>query len=164
MTFVKMGDGYWEWDKDRMMLYNYNDGHTYIDENSEEWAAATTCEADSWHDLYVKTGFNPLVIPYYLARDAWLSPEGEFHEGPVHDFWAEKIMEILFGEDGSFDYCSDYLKEQGWVKLTTSVMLNYYIEDGMYDHLTMAQKESMSLWADVYGLSEVFDEALNFAF
>lgn len=164
MTFVKIYDVYWKWDKEHMKLYNYHHGHNYIDENSEEWAAATICEADSWHDLYVKTGYNPLIIPYYQARDAWLSPQGEFYEGTAHSLCAERIVEMLLGNSESYEYCSDFLIERGWVKLTTSVMLNYYIEDGMYDHLTMAQKESMSLWADVYGLSEVFGEALNFAF
>ena len=60
--FVKLsGSAWWyRWDEDRFVLKNFRGGWRDIDENSDEWMLSTIIEADSWHDLYVKTGFNPL--------------------------------------------------------------------------------------------------------
>jgi hypothetical protein len=62
MKFVKLsGQSHWyEWEEFNMKLRNFKGGWRDIDENSDEWMLSTIMEADSWHDLYVKTGFNPM--------------------------------------------------------------------------------------------------------
>jgi hypothetical protein len=60
MKFVKLsGQSHWyEWEEFNMKLRNFKGGWRDIDENSDEWMLSTIMEADSWHDFYVKTGFN----------------------------------------------------------------------------------------------------------
>lgn len=152
MTFVKpFGEtGYWEWDKARMRLYNYHCGHHDIDENSDEWMHAHLVEAKDWHDLYMKTGFCPLYVSY-MERDMWVDPDGGCYEGLAHEVCAEDIGEVLWGRD---DVDGDELIRLGWIKLTTSGMLTYYLDYGMYDHITYEQERVIRAWAEYWGVKE----------
>ena len=156
MTFVKLSGqhGWWEWDRDRMRLYNYDCGHTDIDENSDEWMGATLLEADDWHDLFVKTGYCPLYAPIW-KNDLWVDIDGRTYEGMAHEVCAEDIGEILWGRD---DVDGDELIRLGWIKLTTSGMLTYYIDYGMYDHITMEQEDVIRRWAADHGVKEFDNE------
>ena len=148
--FVKLlGSDWWhKWDEERFVLKNFRGGWRNIDENSDEWMLSTIIEADSWHDLYNKTGFNPMIEDH-PPRDAWLDREGNFYEGTTHELCAEQIFEILFGQEwGDYNYsAADALVANGWVKLTTSPMLPYYIEYGMYNCLSYNQVVSIREWA-----------------
>ena len=158
--FVKLSgsDWWYRWDEDRFVLKNFRGGWRDIDENSDEWMLSTIMEADSWHDLYLKTGFNPMW-EFEPPRDAWLDREGNFYEGTAHELCAEQIIEVIWGyEWGSYNYsAADNLVANGWVKLTTSAMLPYYIEDGMYDCLSEAQVHAIRQWASDWRI-HLFDD------
>ena len=146
MKFVKLcGDEYWYlWEEFDMKLRNFKGGWRTIDENSDEWMLSTIIEADSWYDLYKKTGFCPMLVPNW-THDVWMDTLGNTYEGDGHEWCAEKIGEILFGvPDTSGD---DLIQLYGWIKLTTGPMLKYYFDEGMYDHLSMEQVPALREWA-----------------
>ena len=133
--FVKYADdnNYLMWDEKRMRLVNFNHGHYDIDENDPAWINAAVVDALDWHDLFIKTGYNPLECTYE-DRDLWVAPDGHCYDGRAHLICAEKLMKIICGSED--DFAEDRLREDGWIKLTTSFMLEYYIRDGMYNNLT----------------------------
>jgi hypothetical protein len=146
MKFVRLyGDEYWYlWEEFDMKLRNFKGGWRTIDENSDEWMLSIIIEADSWHDLYKKTGFCPMLVPNW-THDVWMDTLGNTYEGDGHEWCAEKIGEILFGvPDTSGD---DLIQLFGWIKLTTGPMLKYYFDEGMYDHLSMEQVPALREWA-----------------
>lgn len=153
MKFVKLyGHNFWyEWDEFNMRLRNFRGGWRDIDENSDEWMLATVMNADSWHDLYLKTGYNGMM-ERFPPRNAWLDREGYFYEGTAHEYCAEKIVEVVYGwtDDDYFGSAADILVGNGWVKLTTSAMLPYYIESGMYECLSYEQVRAIREWANDY--------------
>ena len=64
----------------------------------------------------------------------------------------KKIVEVVYGLQ-SADYvgsASDILVGNGWIKLTTSAMLPYYIQDGMYYCLSYDQVRAIREWANDY--------------
>lgn len=160
MTFVKLfGDyGYYHWDKEQMRLYNFRGGWRTIDENSEGWGKATTIEAESWHRLYLITGYCPLMVDLY-ARDAWMDTDGNLYEGDGHSYWAERISEFLFGYNSEYDIydpADELVEVYGWVKITTSLMLPYYISSGMYDNLNYEQRDTLRKWAIIHDKIDLF--------
>ena len=48
------------------------------------------------------------------------------------------------------EQAEDFLRERGWVKLTTSLMYQWYEKDGMYDHLTKKQSKAYKQWLDYH--------------
>ena len=153
MKFVKLcGEEYWYlWEEFDMKLRNFKGGWRTIDENSDEWMFSTIIEAENWHELYLKTGYNGM-LELFPPRDAWLDREGNFYDGVAHELCAEKIIEIVYGWTDN-DYVgssADVLVANGWVKLTTSAMLPYYIEDGMYNCLSYDQVCAIREWANDY--------------
>ena len=146
MTFAKLDAHhyYLRVDYEKMRLYNYKGGWQDIDENSEDWMFATLVEADSWRDLYLKTGYCPVAC-FYAERDIWMDPDGATYEGDGHELYAEKIGEILFGVE---ECCGDDLIRYGWIKLTTGPMLPIYLERGFYDNITYEQERTIRKWAD----------------
>ena len=85
-----------------------------------------------------------MEVPIW-TRDVWMDTEGRTYEGLAHELCAEKIGECMFGlPDMSGD---DLIQLYGWIKLTTGGMLRYYLEDGMYDHLSMEQVPALREWA-----------------
>ena len=156
MTFVRLfGDShYYHWDKDKMKLYNFHNGWRTIDENSEQWMNAWLIEADDWHDLYIQTGYCPLFTDSW-RHDVWVDTEGNFYEGDGHSLCAEKICEVLFGYDENvslYDPSDCLIDWYGWIKLTTSPMLTYYLEDGLYDHITQEQVNAIKEWSNKNGI------------
>lgn len=139
MTFVLLKpwngepDGaWWEWRRDRMRLVNFRGGGFNIDENADYWALAEIHEEfGSWHDLYVATGFNPLVEDID-AFDVWISPEGQYFDGNAHAVAAEGIVPLVYGVDID-DPCfignaETFLEEHHWIKATRSFMWQVYLE------------------------------------
>ena len=145
MKFVKLyGEEYWyEWKEFNMKLHNFKGGWRNIDENSDEWMLSTIIEADSWHDLYKKTGFCAMSCPLW-TQDVWMDLDGNTYEGDGHEWCAERIGSILYGNE---DISGDDLIELGWIKLTRGIMLRHYIQNGMYDHLTHEQVTNLREWA-----------------
>ena len=85
----------------------------------------------------------------YKNNDVWLAPDGEFYEGRAHSLYATYIVKQLYNrecDDFGMYTSEDFLIKHGWVKLTTSAMMEYYAKDGMYDHLTEIQESAKSLW------------------
>lgn len=103
MKFIQYPDQdfWWEWNTERMEAYNYNGGHHSINENG--LGDCKYIEAKDWHDLYLKTGYNPMECDVY-ERDVWISPEGVYYYGDAHAVQAEHICEIIYGQWFSIDY------------------------------------------------------------
>ena len=158
--FVKLsGQHHWYlWDEDKFVLRNFRGGWRNIDENSDEWMLSTIVSADSWHDLYEKIGYNPM-LEQTPPRDAWVDCDGNFYYGDAHELCAEQILDVLYGlEWGEYNYSAgDNLVAHGWIKLTTSAMLPYYLEYGMYDHITSKQEDAIRRWSKDWGI-RLFDE------
>ena len=146
--FEKYSQAYWEWDEEKMRLYNYHGGWHEVDENSEDWLEGTMIEANDWHDLYLKTRFCPVETDMY-ERDAWLSPDGKFYEGEGHMVCAEWIVEILYGLK-DYDMAEYYLIERGWFKVTTTFMWGLYLADKPYFEMTQAQMDSLYDWCRIH--------------
>lgn len=155
MIFVKLKGqyDYFEWDESRMRLYNYFCGYQDIDENSEGWMYAGVVKAEDWHDLYRKTGYCPLYATPYES-ELWVDPYGTCYLGEAHEVAAKDIGEILYGVE---DYSGDALIAEGWIKLTVYGMLTYYVDYGMYDHITMEQEQVIRQWANIHGVKEFED-------
>lgn len=138
---------WWVWNVSSMRLSNYNLGGTDIDENASYWATAEKHpEIRSWHELYKKTGYNPLQATIH-AFDVWISPEGEFWGGDAHMVAAKKISEIYYGYqcDDYSGECETYLIDHGWLKATRSAMWPYYLRDNEETAWTTTPEAFMSL-------------------
>lgn len=141
-------NSWWEWDTDRMRAYNIHGGWHNINENL--LGDCECIECDSWHDLHQKTGFNPLVSAEF-TRTGWISPEGEFYPCEAHECDAETIYELIYGEEHC--YYSDKMIELGWIKVTTSLMFDIYVNQGLYlePHSREAER-TFARWCDEYGM------------
>ena len=153
MNFLKYaGDDYWwKWPDGGITVFNFNGGHHDINENSERFINGTIIQADNWHDLYLQTGYMPLQV-HEPKRDMWISPEGEMFECEAHEVAAKQILKVIYGEtldDDLWTY-GDTLIARGWIKVTTSLMYNNYVLDGMYDNMTTAQLLAWYDWHRKY--------------
>ena len=125
-----------------------------IDENSPEWINATIVEAEDLHDLYLKTGYSDLLR---APRETclWLDPEGQCWKGDCHTIDAENIVEVLYGTDVLESVetdAADFLIDHGWVKLSATLMLQYYCESHMYGNITAAQARTIKDWCDYFSV------------
>ena len=148
MTFLNIFDSWYEWDKESMHMYSYGGSWCEVDENSSDFLNALTLEADSWHDLYLKTGFNPLRCDEYTA-DVWVDVNGDFFTGDSHEVQARSLCEIVYGVTDN-NYGGDYLLKRGWIKLTTGFMLRAYKRSGMYDNINKHQSVAIIKWCDIH--------------
>lgn len=145
MIFVQLSNGeWWEYDNQHDRLYNIRGGRTYADESDFQ----RTLHLDSWHDLYLQTGFNPLV-DNELWHCGWLAPNGDFYPCEAHECDAEYIYLLIYGEEHG--YYSDLMLKQGWKKITNSLLFDYYLRDGMYDSFyCRAQEDTFNEWCKIY--------------
>ncbi len=120
-----------------------------FDENDPSYAKSEIIEAEDWHDLFKKTGYSGLCRDI-TAKDLWVDREGGCWEGLAHAVAAQEIVEDIIGEDLDLAKAEGYLVDNGWVKLTTSFMLDYYINDGMYDYITTDQARTIKEWCDFH--------------
>ena len=141
MEFIKYNKNYYEIYKGK--YFNYHDGYINIPRAVIE--TTPVLYYDSWHELYKATGYAPNRCSTNVA-DAWVAPDGTFYEGRAHAVEAEYIVEIIYGLDLDLGESEDYLREHGWVKVTTSLMSDWYEADGMYKNLTRAQYEQINIW------------------
>lgn len=98
---------------------NFKGGFNYIDENSNEYMEAVVIEADSWADLFAKTGFDPTQLEDFQPN-MWIAPDGTMHEGDGHSVIAEDIAEIWYDwNEDSDQYSAEYrLEYMGWIKVS----------------------------------------------
>lgn len=79
----------------------------------------------------------------------WVSPDGEYYNGDAHENRAVEILEEIYGiTDDDYDYASDKLEELGWIRLTSSLLWDYRIEDGYFRDrdITQKQLDALSDW------------------
>lgn len=148
--FLKLKDSTdWMLYEDDGFLSNIRGEGSYVRKDSPEWNEAVIDESISWYELCKKYSYYPTETTY-RSRDVWLSPDGRFFEGRCHAVEAEYICEYMFNKHVSihaWDTWDDFLIDEGWVKLTTTLMYSCYIENGMYKNLTDEQKKSARIWA-----------------
>lgn len=151
MRFIQLqGDTDWYLLEDDGYLSNYKEGGFYPDENSPEWMNATTAHYDSWYELCQAEHYYPTHTTY-KTNDVWLAPWGEFFDGYAHEVAAQAICDYMYGQNERLYAAGDYLIERGWIKLTTSLMLGIYENNGMYDNMTWEQQEAAHYWALAHG-------------
>lgn len=156
MTFLKYknSEDWWELvdQKGELVAYNYLGGWHNVDENSEEYMYGTVVTLNNWNHLYERYGY----CPFYTEepkRDMWIAPDGKMYDcGAIgaHEVTAQYLLEIIFDEDEGLFVSGDKLIDYGWVKVTTSLMYQYYHESGMYDAMTDEQWISYQLWKEKY--------------
>lgn len=140
--------------EDGLFAYNYNGGWHKINENSEKFMYGTIVTLDDWIHLYKLYGYCPFLtqIP---TTDMWIAPDGKMYDCGscgAHELTAQNIIEIFFDQDEEFWDSGDKLIGYGWVKVTTTLMYQYYHESGMYDSMTDEQWVSYQLWREKYRL------------
>lgn len=162
MKFIKLGRDWYEFDIQRMRAINYNCGHFDIDENSPEYIEAKLGDFVSWHDLYLETDYDPLIGE--VCHCGWISPYGDFYPAEAHAVTAADICDILYGLDFDDIYdASSYLHKRGWVRVTTGVLMEYYIRDGEYDNVRKEQYFTLTDWAQKYAINELTERSDPFA-
>lgn len=152
MLFIQEigSDIWWEYDRYSNRLYNYYGGYHEAASDTKEWQYIKRIEAPSWHALYLKTGY--CCLERGLDRNIWLSPEGTAYPCESHTVTASAIVDVIYGiSDMTFP--DDYLISKGWVKITTSEMLDYYISQGYYKNLTKAQIKTIREWCSYYKIA-----------
>lgn len=158
MKFLKYPDGYWwEWDAGNMWAFNVRGGGHNINENELGECEFLNCE--SWHDLYIKTGFNPLKSD--ITGTGWISPAGEFYPCDAHEIDAIKILEVIYGiETDCLTWGGDELISKGWIKVTTSCMFEIYCEEGLYNKpMTHQQRKAFREWMAKNDMTERYHSA-----
>lgn len=141
MYFLKnFQNEWWELDKEKMKVFNFNGGSRNI--TKQELESSEMLECSGWHELYKKKRWNPLE-ENVKWNDVWISPDGRFYNGEAHDNRAEEILEIIYGEI-DVTWSGDRLEELGWVRATTSLM--WEIRADYWNDKKITQKLYDALW------------------
>lgn len=90
----------------------------------------------------------------YKRGISWLSPEGKFYFADSHTidaaFIARDILGIEIDDDDIFFFMekdwAGILINLGWIKLTNSLLFDYYKDMGLYNKMTNDQAESFDKW------------------
>lgn len=135
MFFIQLENGeWWEYDTKRFRLYNIRGGHTSADNID----LSKVIHFESWHDLYLQTGFNSLK-ENKMWHCGWISPTGDFYPCEAHELEAEYIYSLIYG--GEHGYYSDKLVKLHWIKVTDSLMFDLYARQGDYDSFYSREQE-----------------------
>lgn len=147
MLFIQIDNGeWWEYDTKHSRLYNIRGGHTSLEGDVSMYK---TIHLDSWHDLYIETGFNPLKGDDDLWHCGWIAPNGDFYPCEAHEVDAEFIYGLIYGDEHAF--YSDRMIELGWKKVTNSIMFEYYKDAGQYTTFqSPRQKDIFLKWCRLY--------------
>ena len=153
MIFARIKRDWYIINSDNNRLYNFAGG--WMDYSSNEKNIEETAIATNWLDFFDISGYCPFEL-FDLEGDMWIAPDGRMFKGEAHTLWADKIYDFFYRYINKYDLsfnAEDFLIKQGWIKVTTSLMLDYYIIDGMYSNMTNSQQEIMSKWTDKYNTS-----------
>lgn len=87
----------------------------------------------------------------YKRGICWLSPDGKFYFAESHTVDAAFIARDVLGMevDDIYFYKEDYvgiLVKLGWIKLTNTLLFDYYKDMGLYNKMTNDQAESFDKW------------------
>ena len=100
--------------------------------------------------------FPVIIVNPEDREDIWVDPDGICY-GHIerirfpHDLLADALCLKVFRKPSCwFGNNSDYLIACGWIKLTCSELSKYYILDGLYKHMTDAQKETKKKYDDFH--------------
>lgn len=133
---------WWEFDKEKMVAFNYDGGYNYVKEESLE--QSEICEYQDWHELYLAKHFCPLEVNIKW-KDVWISPEGKFYNGEAHENKAEEILEIIYGEI-DVPWTGDRLEELGWVRATRTLMWDVRFDEWTDKYITQKQYDALWDW------------------
>ena len=122
-----------------------------ISKNIEDFNIKEQFDSDNWYLLCKNKHYYPTITDENNI-DVWLSPDGYYFNGKAHACEAEYLCEYLYDKKMSINMAEDYLLRMGWVKLTTSLMSQFYENEGMYDNLTDRQKDSFKKWKDAHNI------------
>ena len=140
---------WWRWDVEKMCAYNYNGG--FHDVHDDMLLNAECFECNSWHELYLTKHFCPLEVGIW-ENDIWISPEGKYYGGKAHEVAAERLLELIYGED--VDYCAgDKLESYGWVRATTSLMWSIRFDEWKDKCLTQKQYDALYDWCKYHKMN-----------
>ena len=147
MIFIKESNGsWWELNKDKMEAFSFEGGFHNI--SDEQLRSSETCECDSWHDLFVLTGWCPLEVNIRWSN-VWIAPNGKFFNGDAHDNRAEDILEVIFGEE-NVDWPGDRLEEMGWIRATTSLMWEVRFEEICEKEVAQGTFDALWDWCQLH--------------
>ena len=88
-----------------------------------------------------------------LTSDGWINPQGEFFPCDVslsHEINAEPLLLKYYGIESAV--CGDKLIERGWIKVTTSLMFDIYMGNGLYNEMNEEQAETFEAWRGKYDM------------
>lgn len=153
MTFVKLWNKWYEWpNRNELRFYNRRHGFiSIVDEKVPEWSNVIIMEYEDWHDLYEHEHFSWMLADI-RDHELWIDQDGNYWGGDCHEVDAEYILEDIFGIDIDLMAAGDALVKAGWIKAQTSLMTQYYVENGMYDNLTTAQYISLANYCEEHGI------------
>lgn len=135
---------WWEFDKEKMIAFNYSGGYNYV--NEESLVQAEICEYQDWHELYLAKHFCPLEVDIKWG-DVWISPEGIFYNGDAHENRAEEILEIMYGET-DVPWTGDRLEELGWIRATRTLMWDVRFDEWVGKTITQKQYDALWDWCE----------------
>lgn len=143
MLFIKNEKNeYWELDKDKLMVFNFDGGFHNITQQFLQ--SSEVLECTDWHALYEQTHYCPLEVSIKYTN-VWVSPAGLFYNGDAHDNRAEEILEIIYGETDCY-WPGDRLEELGWVRVTTSLMWEVRADSDYWDNRKLSPKQHTALY------------------
>ena len=142
MIFINHLNGWWELNKRKMKVFNFNGGYHSITE--QELDSSEIFECDGWRELYQAKRYCPLEV-HVRWIDVWVSPDGVFCNGDAHENRAEEILEIMYGEVNVY-WPGDRLEELGWIRATTSLMWEVRLDSDYWNDKRLTQKQYDALW------------------
>lgn len=114
---------------------------------------ARQVEAEGWHDIYKRFGYNPIAIAdededsgYH--PDLWVSPDGHLYDGEGHCTAAMDIVEVLYGRI-DINNPEPFLEERGWLKLS-SFSHELRVKEGELWRITARQRDRMQKWCEIW--------------
>lgn len=137
---------WWEFDKEKMIAYNYMGGHHSV--SKELFDQADVCEYESWHELYLAKHFCPFDADKWTS-DVWISPDGNFYDGKAHEVIAGYLCEIIYGLE-DIDYGGDELESHGWIRATTSLMWEIRFNEWSDKYITQKQYDALWDWCECH--------------
>lgn len=136
---------WWEYDEEHQLAVSYFGNFHNVNPQS----ITKILEANDWKDLYKR--YAQLGFDTGMFYSMWISPNGKMFPSEVHQQIAEAIVDVIYDKDTK--YAEDFLMDNHWIKVTTSSMLVYYIQQGYYKSITALQYKRLSEWCQRYNIN-----------